>query len=93
MAPATVRRYEKSGSFDGTRSIFPLLEAIPAQAWTPTMIEQTQRAAVENSQVQHAVLIPSGQPVPEAVSELLREVMGEPEPPATPPSAADDIPF
>ena len=89
MAPAIVRRYEKSGSFDNTRAAFGLLQAIPRSAWTPTMMEQVERAANENSQVEHANL-PGGRPVPEAAIELLRDIRGEPEPRVR---TDGDIPF
>jgi hypothetical protein len=91
MAPAIVRRYEKSGSFDNTRAAFALMRAIPGPAWTPAMMEQVERAAAENTQVQHANL-PGGRPIPEAAAELLRELRGEPDVQPRPP-ADDDIPF
>jgi TIR domain-containing protein len=89
MAPAVVRRYTQSGSFDGTRAAFAYLRSIPEPAWTPALIEQVERAAENNTQVKYANL-PGGRPIPEAAEELLRSVRGEPAP--TPP-ADDDIPF
>jgi TIR domain len=88
MAPAVVRRYANSGSFDNTRAAFALLQGIPESAWTPAMIEQVERAAEDNSQVTNANL-PGGRPIREAAEELLRAVRGEP----SPALADDDIPF
>jgi hypothetical protein len=89
MAPAIVHRYANSRSFESTREAFTLLQTIPESGWTEAMIEQAERAAKENSQVEHANL-PDGRPVPAATEELLKNVRGETSPP---PMADDDIPF
>jgi hypothetical protein len=88
-APVAVHRYARSGSFDGARDGYELLTAIPRHEWTPSMIEEVDRAHTENSQLQHGNLIPSGQPIPEAVNELLDGL--RPSPASVP--GDDDIPF
>lgn len=91
IAPAVVRRYARSGSFDATRSAFEMMQAIPPNAWTPEMIEQTERAASENTQVQHAnVDDGTGRAIPAVVSEMLEPLRAEQEPAST---VDDDIPF
>jgi len=89
MAPAIVRRYEKSTNFANTEASFLLMQRIPKSAWTPAMIEQVERAAVENMQVKHANL-PGQRPIVDAVAELLRDVKGQASPSSVP---DDEIPF
>jgi hypothetical protein len=88
-APVAVHRYARSGSFDAARDGYKLLQAIPAQEWTPSMIDEVDRAHSENSQLQHGNLVPTGRPIPEAVNELLSDM--RPAPLAAP--TDDDIPF
>ncbi len=79
MAPAIIRRYANSGSYDNTRAAFVLLETIPKDAWTAAMIEQVEQAADANSQVHDAVL-PGGREVPKAAEELLDSIRGDTRP-------------
>ncbi len=90
MVPAIIRRYEKSNSFDNTRAAFSLIQDIPAALWSQPMVEQVGRAATENDQVEHAVLA-GGRPIPEALDELISNIEGLDEPPAS--AQDDDIPF
>jgi hypothetical protein len=89
MAPAIVRRYEKSDTLENTVASFPLMATISKSEWTPAMIEQVERAAIENPMVNRAKL-PGGRRVTDAVAELLRSVRGTT---ATMTAADDDIPF
>jgi hypothetical protein len=91
ISPAVVRRYVRAASYDGARSAWELLQAIPKSAWTPDMFEQVERAPTENDQIQNAVLSDGqGTPIPDAAAQLLREVRGERE---SAPIGDDDIPF
>jgi hypothetical protein len=88
MAPAIVRRFEASKSFDVARSNFKLIEGITKQAWSATMLEQVERAASENKRISRSKL-PDGRSVSEAAVELVKEIKGVSEP--LPADA--DIPF
>lgn len=90
IAPAIVRRYARSGSFEATRGAFEMLKEIPERAWTQDLIDQTARAAVENNQVEHANLADgTGRSIPAVVAELLEPLRQ----PAAAPVSDDDIPF
>ncbi len=73
MVPAVVRRYSDSGSFDSTREAFTLLARISKDAWTPELVDEVERAAIDNSQVKHANLR-TGTPVSEAAEGLLAPI-------------------
>jgi hypothetical protein len=88
MVRPVITRYVRSGSFQNTRDVFPLLTAIPNEAWTAQMVEDVLSAARHNTQIEHANLVPSGRPVPEATREHLERLgllQAEPR--------DDDIPF
>lgn len=54
MAPAVVRRFAKSTSFDSARDGFSLLRRIPKAAWTKELVEETDKALAENPEVKNA---------------------------------------
>lgn len=91
IAPAVVRRYVRSGSFDSTRVAFEMLQAIPPGAWTQEMIEQVDRAKEENSQVQSANTL-GGDSIPELVDELIGPLRHQVAA-AADGTTDDDIPF
>lgn len=90
IAPAIVRRYAKSGSFDMTRAGWAMLKHVPRTAWTPEMLEQVERAPSENSQVEHANESGTLASIPELAADLVRDIRGEP---SLAPTGDDDIPF
>jgi hypothetical protein len=98
MATPIAYRYALSGSFDGARGNFELLQKIPGDAWTRELVDMVERAPEGNRQIEHAGLSEgpfAGMSVPEAaaaVLEPIRERLGMNVAPL-PPLADDDIPF
>jgi hypothetical protein len=99
LAAPIVHRFVASGSFDGARGNFALLEQVPPEAWTRELVEMVERAPSENNQIEHAGVSDgkyAGQRMPDAAAALLapiRERLGmnaRPEPTFV---ADDDIPF
>lgn len=87
MTPNIVRRYARSFSYDNTREMIPLLERIPAERWTPELIDEVEKAPSENDQVRQCNL--DGEGIPELVKHILAKV-AIPNPGLT---IDDDIPF
>lgn len=88
MAKPVVQRYSQSASFESARTNFERLKDVPESAWTSELVEIVERAPRENNQVEHAVVLPSGEPMPQAATTLLapiRERLGM--------SGDDEIPF
>jgi hypothetical protein len=96
MAQPVVHRFGSTKSFDGTRANFQLLQDVPSELWTRELVEVTERAIKENSQLQNANLLgPVYKSVPEATTELLapiRERLGM-DVPVDAGVTDDDIPF
>jgi hypothetical protein len=89
MVRPVIQRYTRSGSYQNTRDVFPLLTAIPEAEWTDQMVEEVLAAAKNNTQVEQANL-PDATPVPEATRKHLSSLSLLP---ATPYPADEDIPF
>jgi hypothetical protein len=89
MVRPVIQRYVRSGSYQNTRDVFPLLTAIPKAEWTDQMVEDVLSAAKNNTQVEQAILL-DGRQVPEATSNHLA-ALGVLPAPRSP--ADDDIPF
>jgi hypothetical protein len=70
MVPCVVRRYSASYSFDNSRAVYTLLRRIPKEAWTLELVDEVEKAATENSQIQNANLR-TGTPIPEATAKFL----------------------
>lgn len=98
MATPIAYRYASSGSFDGARGNFQLLQDMPGEAWTRELVEIVERAPEGNNQIEQAVVGQgpfAGRPMPNAAAELLgpiRERLGMNVAPA-PALPDDDIPF
>jgi hypothetical protein len=99
LAGPIVARYVASGSFDGARGNFDLLQQVPVEAWTPELVEMVERASEANNQIEHAVVTEgkhAGDGMPQAAAKLLapiREQLGMNAPPQPSIPADDDIPF
>lgn len=90
IAPAIVRRYATSESYEATREAFALLRTIQEGAWTEVMLEEVERAAGDNRQVGEANL-PDGMRVSAAAAEIVQRVRANT---ATSVGVGDDdIPF
>jgi hypothetical protein len=73
MVPCVVRRYSASYSFDDSRAVYTQLRRIPKEAWTLELVDEVEKAATENSQIQHANLR-TGTPIPEATAKFLAPI-------------------
>lgn len=98
MAGPVVHRYAASGSFDGARANFALLEQVPDDAWTAELVEVVERAADANTQIELAVVSEgrfAGQAMPSAAADLLAPVRARlgMDAAEAPVAADDDIPF
>jgi len=91
MAAPVVHRYVRSRSFDAARTNFELLRKVPADAWTRELVEVSERAATENSQIREAVVLEPTRPMPESADEVLAPIRERLGMNAT--ADADDIPF
>lgn len=101
LAPAIAERYAEAHSYDAARANLGRLQEIPADHWTPGMIELVEKAGRENSQLRHGVYY--SEEIPAVVSRHLDELLGndrarfpavEGEPGWVPVAeAAGDIPF
>jgi hypothetical protein len=91
MAPAVVRRYARSSSYNVVRENFQLLEQIPDELWTETMADEVRSAPEGNGQVARTSVVIRGNrhPVPDVAEGLLGRVGFPPEPEPD----DDDIPF
>jgi hypothetical protein len=101
LAPAIAQRYSEAHSYDDARANLGRLQNIPAEHWTPEMIELVEKAGRENSQLEDGVYC--DEQIPAVVARHLDELLGadrarfpavEGEPgwvPAPPPES--DIPF
>lgn len=74
MIPCVVRRYSASYSYDNSRAAYELLSTIPQESWTLEMIDEVEKAAVENSQIRDGVLDGGGGPIPKAAARLLAPI-------------------
>jgi TIR domain len=75
MVAPVVHRFAATTNFDGARANFPLLDEIPSELWTRDLVELTERAIEDNSQLRNANLLrPVSEPVPEATRELLAPI-------------------
>jgi hypothetical protein len=88
MVRPVIQRYTRSGSYQNTRDVFPLLTAIPKAGWTDQMVQDVLAAATSNSQVEQANL-DDGTRVPDATRKHLASLGVLP----APAPADDDIPF
>jgi hypothetical protein len=99
MVQPVVHRFATTRSFEGARANFPLLQELPAELWTRELVDITERAIEENSQLKNAQLVtPVSRSVPDATAELLaparkRLGMDVPAVPIDTVVADDDIPF
>jgi hypothetical protein len=73
MAPAVVRRFAKSTSFESARDGFYLLRRIPKDGWTKELVEETDKALEKNSEVKNAKF-KGGETVPALTRKLLAPV-------------------
>ncbi len=73
MVPCVVRRYSASYSFDNSRAVYTLLRRIPKESWTLELVDEVEKVATENSQIQNANLR-SGTPIPEATAKFLAPI-------------------
>jgi len=76
VARAVVRAACDSPSYDGTRQRFPLLDLIPADIWTPEMIDELEQAPANNSQVRDATLYGPTRPAPQHIRDLIARLRG-----------------
>jgi hypothetical protein len=99
LAGPIVARYLASGSFDGARGNFELLQQVPDEAWTAELVEMVERAPGANNQIEHTNVTEgpfAGETMPQAAAKLLtpvRERLGMNAPPEPSIPADDDIPF
>lgn len=94
MAAPVVHRYAASGSYDGARANFRLLQEVPDDAWTRELVEVAAQAAQNNNQIEKAVVFESeNRPMPEATTELLAPLQERLGMNAAPVQIDDDIPF
>jgi hypothetical protein len=95
MVAPVVHRFATTRSYEGARANFPLLQELPAEAWTRELVDIAERATQVNSQLKNANLLHPTRSVPDATAELLapiRERLGMDVPIDTG-IADDDIPF
>jgi hypothetical protein len=73
MTEPVFRRFVRSWSWDNTRAVFPLVTALPKEAWTEDRLRIAREAAKTNIQILDGVLADGrGTPVPEALDTHLR---------------------
>ncbi|SRR6266487_2747801 len=73
LARPTVIRFASSYSFDNARKNFARLQKIPADAWTPELVERAREAVPENNQLSECI-VPGRTPLPDALTALLDAV-------------------
>jgi TIR domain len=73
MAPAVVRRFAKSTSFESARDGFALLRRIPKDAWTKELVDEVDKAVQKNIEVKNANY-KNGDTVPGLTRKLLAPV-------------------
>lgn len=101
LAPAIAKRYSEAHSYDDARANLGRLQNIPAEHWTPEMIELVEKAGRENSQLEDGVYY--DEQIPAVATRHLDELLGadrarfpavEGEPGWVPaPPSESDIPF
>lgn len=75
MVDPVIRRFAASWSWDNTRAAFPLVQALPRDAWTTERLELVRDAARTNVDIAEGVLADgSGTRVPDALEAHLRSL-------------------
>jgi len=72
MIPCVVRRYSASYSYENSRAAYELLRTIPQESWTQEMVDEVEKAATENLQIENGNL--DGVPIPELTTKLLAPI-------------------
>lgn len=95
MSPALVHSYANSGSFDDARANLQRVMNIPQEHWTDEMVELTEKAGEENSQLYHGIW--NYQRIPVVLTAHLDELLERESAAAAEgvpaPASDDDIPF
>lgn len=74
VARTVVEAFCVSGSYDTTRSRFPLLSLIPNALWTHDMVEDLEAAAEFNDQISEAGLTRPYRSVPDEIHKLVSRI-------------------